>query len=295
MPKLSIILPVYNTDKYVGAAIESILSQSFKDFELLIIDDCSTDDTWEVVQKYRKDDRVLLSRNTHNSGKNETVNAAFKSCKGEFVTIHDADDISHPMRLEEQMRFLNENEEFVLCGCAHYLIDENDAFISKVAVYDSYEKISRRIKYESCFHGPTVIFRRDVPEKVGGLYRTMKMGEDVDFVKRVTEKFRTCNVNKLLYAYRVLNSSVTKTLNYDLLGRQIDHELIYFYADQRRRSSSRTDSLMRGELEVVDRKIEDIKRRFYKNQVLHLRRRLGYLLLIGICFSVISHLSANPS
>src|SRR5688572_9077559 len=101
-PQVSVIMPAYNASAYIREAINGVLNQTFTDFEFIIADDGSTDDTKAIIASYN-DPRVIASHNAVNQGKTKTVNRLFKEAKGEFVTVHDADDVSHPDRFRMQV------------------------------------------------------------------------------------------------------------------------------------------------------------------------------------------------
>ena len=126
-PILSIIMPAYNAAPYIQEAIDSILNQTFTDFEFFISDDGSTDDTRRIIDSY-SDPRIKALHNTTNLGKTGTVNKLFKLTQSKFITVHDADDISHPNRFTKQIGKLVEDEELLLCGTAFCTVD-SDGFI----------------------------------------------------------------------------------------------------------------------------------------------------------------------
>lgn len=286
-PILSVILPAYNAEKYIKEAIDSILNQTFADFELLICDDCSTDYSREIINTYKVDKRVKIIENKLNKGKNASVNSLLKLCKGKYLTIHDADDISHASRFERQISFLENNADYVLCGTSFFSFNEKGYYLSTEIMDSGYEYIKLKIQSKSCFHGPTILFKKEIIEPLGGLYRIMKMGEDIDFTMRVAERFKCDNISTPLYAYRICSSSVTKTLNYSLIDRQIDHELIYYLAEERKNSPSNHDSLMNKKYKVIHEKISCIKEKFYVNKNKHIQYRLGYLLSLGLHYNAI--------
>lgn len=279
---LSVILPVYNCEKYVERAIQSVLDQSFRDFELIISDDGSVDSSAQIIARYQSlDHRIIVSNNLENQGKVKTVNRLFDLCRGEYLTIHDADDFSIAHRFEKQMDLL-QHSEYVLCGTAFYTFDQQGNYINTVTQPQKYEEIKLRAQTQSCFHGPTMIFRKNVVQQVGGLYRMMKMGEDVDFSMRVTERYPTTNLSEPLYAYMLNAEAITKSLKYDLLGRQIDHEIKYYMVEQRKKHPKGLDSMMEKDFEAIDAKIADITERFYQQEDAHIRFRLGYLLSVHL-------------
>jgi glycosyltransferase involved in cell wall biosynthesis len=115
-PKVSVIMPVFNSQNYVGEAISSVLAQTFTNFEFLIIDDCSTDDSVSVIKKYL-DKRIRFYQNDRNLGYINSLNFLLGKCKGEYIVRHDNDDISPPDRILKQITFLQNNPEHLVCGC----------------------------------------------------------------------------------------------------------------------------------------------------------------------------------
>lgn len=108
MPKISVILPAYNAEKYINEAIDSILTQTYRDFELIILNDCSKDRTEEIILSY-EDDRIVYLKNQVNMGVAATLNRGLAAAKGEYVARMDADDISLPERFEKQAAYLDEH------------------------------------------------------------------------------------------------------------------------------------------------------------------------------------------
>ena len=113
-PRVSVIMPAYNAAAFVRAAVDSILAQTFVDFELIILNDGSTDDTQDIIERY--DDNRIRLINKSNSGVAATLNLGLTEAQGEFIWRHDADDISLPEKLARQVTFLDSHPEFVLCA-----------------------------------------------------------------------------------------------------------------------------------------------------------------------------------
>ena len=112
-PFVSVLMPAYNAEKYIGLAIQSILDQTYRDFEFIILDDCSKDHTWEIIQKYaQKDKRIRAIHNNINLKIAETLNKGLKECKGKYIVRKDADDWSYPNRIEKQVD-MEKNPEFL--------------------------------------------------------------------------------------------------------------------------------------------------------------------------------------
>ena len=121
MPKISVLMPVYNCELYVQEAIDSILNQTFIDFELLIIDDCSTDKTVEIINNYA-DKRIKLTTKPHNTGLTNSLNYGLSIAQGQYIARMDGDDVSVLDRFEKQVKFLDTNPDIILCGTWYQLM-----------------------------------------------------------------------------------------------------------------------------------------------------------------------------
>ena len=130
MPKVSVVMPVYSSEKYVGEAIESILVQTYKDFELIVIDDCSKDSSAKIIEKYTNDSRVHFIKNETNQGFLYGLNKGIELAKGEYIARLDDDDVCYPTRLEKQIEYLEKNRDVVLVG-THIDLLQNGKYIAK--------------------------------------------------------------------------------------------------------------------------------------------------------------------
>ena len=155
---VSIIMPSYNTAKYIKNSIESILNQTYKNWELLIVDDCSTDNTDEIVSAYLSDDRIKYLKNEKNSGAAISRNYALREAKGKWIAFLDSDDVWHPEKLERQIAFMEETGyKFT---CTDYMIQLNGVWLPYV--YYSPEKVTKRKMKDYCYFSTiTVIYDRE--------------------------------------------------------------------------------------------------------------------------------------
>ena len=170
MPLVSVIMPVYNCERFVKESIDSILSQTYKDFEFIILNDGSTDGTWDIVKSY-KDDKIILCDSSENIKIPRRRNQGIKMAKGKYIAIHDGDDISLPNRLELQVNFL-ETHPNVFCVGGH--ADKIDEY-GKVSGQMDYPPINHdEIEQQYAFSptnpiiDPTTMFRRDDFLEIGG-------------------------------------------------------------------------------------------------------------------------------
>ncbi|MDD5559392.1 glycosyltransferase [Candidatus Methylomirabilis sp.] len=130
-PRVTVLIPVYNRERYVATAIESILAQSFIDFELLLIDDASTDGSVEILRTYTTDSRVRLVCNEQNLGIPRTRNRGIDLARGEYIAMLDSDDWAYPRRLEKQVAFLDRHKDFAVVGAWATEMDENGRSLSR--------------------------------------------------------------------------------------------------------------------------------------------------------------------
>ncbi len=268
-PILSIILPVYNAEKYVSQAVESILNQTFKDFELIIADDGSSDRSKEIVNGYKNvDARIILSHNAQNLGKVETCNRLLTGCQGQFITIHDADDWSKKDRFEKQVTFLIEHPHFAMCGCSFYNLDKNDRIRETVIMPPKVSIDQKDFFMKSHFHGPTMVMRMDVLTQVGGLYRYFRNKEDIDLAVRLLEKFEATNLQEPLYYYRNIPSSLSKS-GYNFLKFEGLH-LIQILHEERVKNGA--DCLQKQDMITFHKHLKDLEAPYINDASLFFRK-----------------------
>lgn len=186
MIKVSILLPVYNVRDYVAETIESVLSQTHSDFELIVIDDFSSDDSVSIIENYcKKDDRVQLYKNKRNLGISKTLNHGLSKASGKYIARIDGDDLMGPDRLKRQLNFLEENPDYGLVGCWVNNIDENGLLINKCEYPVTHEQALKCITICS----PVLhiwMARTDLYESLGG-YRDTNPAEDYDLLLRTVD------------------------------------------------------------------------------------------------------------
>jgi glycosyltransferase involved in cell wall biosynthesis len=200
-PELSVLMSVYNGEKYLQDAVDSILKQTFNDFEFIIINDGSTDRTREIIEGYN-DDRIVLI-NQENTGLTKSLNKGLSLARGEYIARMDADDLSKPERLEKQLMFLRDNPEVVLLGSNCYRIDEdgNVLWISNLPT----EEVNIKWCLLFCnflFHG-TVMFRGKEINDLGGYNSTVSYAQDYDLWLRIAERYPIACLKEPLIYYRI--------------------------------------------------------------------------------------------
>ncbi len=193
-------MSVYNSEKYLQEAVDSILNQTFKDFEFIIINDGSTDRTKEILESYQ-DHRIILI-NQENMGLTKSLNKGISLAKGEYIARQDADDISLPERLEKQLEFLERYNNITLLGTAVKIIDEKGIYIHTRKYPIDYSSIRKFIKKDNPFSHGSVMFRRKCFLEMGGYREIFFIAQDYDLWLRFAEKYEVANLSTPLYIRR---------------------------------------------------------------------------------------------
>ena len=205
IPVVSVIVPVYNTESFIAEAIESILNQTYSDFELIIIDDYSTDSTREIINKYTDPRINFVSKSTH-TGLVSSLNLGIALSKGEFIARMDGDDVSCLTRFEKQVNFLKANPNIALCGTWFQLLSTQE--IIKYPLEPENIKIAL---LDYCpFGHPTVMFRRDFITVNNIRYNEeYKSAEDYELWTRIVAIGKSVNIPEPLLSYRLHENQIT--------------------------------------------------------------------------------------
>lgn len=193
---ISIILPVYNREKFIAESIQSILYQTYQNFELIIVDDASTDDTVSIINKF-EDSRIKFFQLKQNKGVSHALNLGFENAKGEYLARQDSDDVSIKDRFEIQTNFLNYNSEIDICGSGMKTLKK----IKKFKYPRLHNDIITSLLIENPLASPTIIFRKKVHKKVK-FDESLRFGEDYDFWSKALFLFKAHNLPDALVYYR---------------------------------------------------------------------------------------------
>jgi glycosyltransferase involved in cell wall biosynthesis len=206
----SVILPVYNAGKYLNAAIESVLSQTFTNFELLLLDDGSTDGSLKQLEYYANLDSRCKVYSRANRGVAATLNEGLNLASSDIVIRMDQDDISRPERFEKQMRYMVEHPECVLIGSRAQLIDSEGLPIIVMGHCQTHEEIDAGLSWGGAFiFDPTIVVRKSAVLAVGGYRAEYEYAEDLDLFLRLAEVGRVANLPDVLVEYRQHPSSMS--------------------------------------------------------------------------------------
>lgn len=209
MAKLSVIMPVYNAERYLRDSIESVLNQSLADYEFLICDDGSSDNSAKIIEEYsKKDERIVPIKNEQNIGYLKTLNKLIKLSRSHLIARMDADDISYKNRFKIQYDFIEKNNCDLLFSHAN-LIDNSSNKICKIYTPKKEEILKNIYKINNFIH-PTLVIKKEVFEKYG-LYCEDYVEEEWELWKRIYKKTNICIIEDALLGYRLNLKSHTST------------------------------------------------------------------------------------
>jgi len=215
MPKISVAMSVYNCEEYLPACIDSILTQTFEDFDFIIVDDGSTDRSGEIIKSYT-DSRILFLQQS-NQGVAAALNHALRFAHGEYVARQDADDISLPERFSKEVAFLDAHPEVAVVGTAAALIDRTGRQFSTFMPFVRHDRLVKELKRGVCplMHG-AVMLRRIALTQYGVYNPVFNWIQDVELWLRLSQYHRLANIREVLYQFRKHDSSITQKAWIDL-------------------------------------------------------------------------------
>ena len=200
--KLSVLLPVFNGQRFLREAIESILHQSYETFELIVVDDGSKDDSAAIVLSYG-DRRIRLLSNENNIGLIASLNRGIDESYGEYIARMDADDRSGPERFAKQIEFLDRNPSVAMVGTWGRCIDSNGQVFDDIQLPVEPLRIEDSLLSGNCFIHTSVMFRRSLVREAGNYSEEAVFAEDYDLWLRLSEKYPLANIGEFLVEYRI--------------------------------------------------------------------------------------------
>lgn len=226
-PKISVVMCAYNAEEWIERAVDSILNQSFDDFEFLIVDDGSTDGTSSILDEYeRQDARVTVIRH-ENQGVPKSANKAIRRSSGEYIARMDADDESLPDRFEKQVKFLDAHPDYGMVGASRKIIEANG--IEREEYFpETDEEIKRYLPWGNPFNQISVMIRRDVLDEVGLYDEYFTYSSDYELWSRIATQYKAYNLQDVLVIRYEHDTSMTNAL-----ANQLE-KLKYFFIIQHR-------------------------------------------------------------
>lgn len=200
-PQISVVMPAYNAKKYVAEAINSILNQTFTDFEFIIINDASTDSTKDIVESF-KDPRIKLINNERNQGVAKSLNIAISAAKGKYIARMDADDISLPERFQTQFNFMEKNPDIDICGSWMKTFGDNQRIVKAP---EQHNEIKDELFFLCSMLHPTIIFKKNLTLQYSSDF---PRAEDYDLWSRTINKLKFANIPEVLLLYRIHDNQI---------------------------------------------------------------------------------------
>lgn len=209
-PLISVIMPAYNAEKYLDESIQSILNQTFNDFEFIIINDASTDNSLKLINDYhKKDKRIILINNKKNMGVAKSRNNGMMIAKGKYIATFDADDVSFPKRLEIQFNYLEKNPQIFLVGGSAVIIDENGKKIGVFKKFNNLKRLKKKLLKSNPIINSSVMMRN-----TENLYYRDKFdgADEYDlFLRILSDGKNITNLEDFLVKYRINPGSISFT------------------------------------------------------------------------------------
>lgn len=197
--KLSVLMPVYNVEKYLNESIQSIVNQTFRDFELIIVDDSSTDNSRQIISEWiSKDSRIMVLDNKYQKGLSGALNTGLEACTGEFIARADGDDINKKYRFAEQIAFLTTHPSISIVGAGYQLFGlkyKKNIFHPAQSL-----KLAWRFISNTYFCHPTIMFKRSILDTIRAY--PPHASEDFAFLSKIVQKYKGTNIKKVLLEYR---------------------------------------------------------------------------------------------
>jgi glycosyltransferase involved in cell wall biosynthesis len=222
-PGVSVIMAVYNTEKYLSQCIESILHQTFKEFEVIAVDDGSTDNSLRILREFsKKDPRIKIYRNKKNKGVSSSLNHAIKHCTASIVVRMDSDDIMLPDRIEKQYKYIKANPDCVLLGGQVKFINENNEIRGNSCFPVSDYTIKKNLFYFQTVADSTILFNRKlIPDHIFYFSDNLAVAEGLDLYLRLQNYGKYANIRDTLVLLRDRPDSLSKKIkrNFKVIRR----------------------------------------------------------------------------
>lgn len=204
-PRASVVLPAYNSERFLAEAMRSILDQTFHDLELIVVDDASSDGTWRIIRDFAgQDPRVVPLRNAENLNLARSLNRGIAAARGRYIVRMDHDDVSMPDRIAKQVAFLDANPGVGIVGSAMQIMDQDGNLLGERRYNLTDESIRRRMFIYSPFCHPAIAMRKEVVDRVGGYDHAFNPAEDYELYFRIGMQARLANLDEALLRYRVV-------------------------------------------------------------------------------------------
>lgn len=233
MNRLTVFMPVYNAECFLEKAVESILDQTYREFDFLVIDDGSTDNSHRILESYKeKDARIILCENKGNKGVCYTRNRGLELCQTEYIAFMDADDIAPLNRLEKEIAFLDSHQELAGVGGIAQSIDESGEVVPGMfPLFQNPDYIKANMMFENTLANGSVMLCANIYKKHGIRYWDKEFAEDYRFFSEYLQYGKIGNLNEVMQQYRKVSSGLTQTFKdrKDMVRKQASDEIHKFW------------------------------------------------------------------
>lgn len=261
-PLISVVMPAYNCEKYICQAIDSIIGQTYSNWELLIADDASTDSTRKIIDSY-SNERIKVFHNQQNMGYLKTWNKLMILTIGDYITFQDADDWSEKNRFEIMLEFFTQHPEISVCGSNYRRVNSQGDFVQESSFPQNHEAILNAMPQQFLFVGSALMIKRQVYQTIGGYNEFFDMGaEDCYWTYLVLEKFKMENLPQVLYNYRFNPHSVSGNLANNPSKLNVGKILTFLIEDRRKRN---TDYLQEGKVDELQHMLRELNKPFLED------------------------------
>ncbi|MCO5252640.1 MAG: glycosyltransferase family 2 protein [Candidatus Kapabacteria bacterium] len=220
--QISVLMPNYNGAEFIAEAIESVLNQTFRDFELIIVEDASTDNSREIIDKYAAaDSRIKVIQNETNQFVNISCNIGLRAAKGKYYARLDSDDISMPDRLEKQYEFMEANPDISICGAFCKIIDRKGNVIANKSFPVDDESIKKSIWSRTPIQHSCMFARMDKMREAGFYSGKRDPSEDLELMLRTLSIFKFANLPEYLVKYRIHGANLIFTKQREIIRRSV--------------------------------------------------------------------------
>lgn len=216
---VSIVLPVFNGERYLAQSVESILNQSYSNFELIVVNDCSTDRTEDIIQNFASiDSRIIYIKNEKNLKLPASLNRGFSIARGEYYTWTSDDNLYHQEAIEKMVRYLDNHPDYGMVACDYRTINAEGAVQATAHVGDS-DALVIKNRVGACF-----MYRKHVAEEIGEYRTDLFLVEDYDYWLRIRRKYPIAFLHEPLYDYRVHEKSLTAERKQEVQSVLIEYQ-----------------------------------------------------------------------
>jgi len=208
-PLISVVMSVYNGEKYLSQSIESILTQTVKEYEFIIINDGSTDNSLDILFRFQKQDSRIIIVNQENLGLTKSLNRGFELSKGKYIARQDADDISLPERFSKQIVYFSRNQTIGVLGTNVYRIKDDSSIIGLDKMKSNYKDIKNTLKIRNALSHGSVMLNKDMLGTEIFYNEYFKYSQDYELWSRISKKVEIYNLKDFLYMFREHNDSIS--------------------------------------------------------------------------------------